>query len=135
MKLQVDLTRAANVSSLVELQIVVNRQRALSLICEGTPEDFNQYCQELQKCLGCMLFCNASLCTHDCIGFCPACLILVFQLTRIALTSHPYSVPSVPGLAANAFCVVEQCRVLRPPPDGGSLRSTGSAKLLSRFWT
>ncbi|CAE7688765.1 unnamed protein product, partial [Symbiodinium sp. KB8] len=52
MKAQLDLSRAANVTNVVELHIVLSRQQALHIICNGTKSDFDKYCADLLQLLG-----------------------------------------------------------------------------------
>ena len=52
MKAQLDLSRAANVTNVVELHIVLSRKQALHVICNGTKSDFEKYCSDLLQLLG-----------------------------------------------------------------------------------
>ena len=101
MKAQLDLSRAANVTNVVELHIVLSRQQALHIICNGTKSDFDKYCADLLQLLGRdsipMAYDNnlatllkLNFMTHDRLTSCihAACCMLRSQSQRIFCSVH-----------------------------------------------
>ena len=101
MKAQLDLSRAANVTNVVELHIVLSRQQALHIICNGTKSDFDKYCADLLQLLGrdsiptaydntLATLLKLNFMTHDRLTSCihAACCMLRSQSQRIFCSVH-----------------------------------------------